>query len=65
MREAADWLCVSRSTLKRMIAQGLLPTIRIGRRRKIPANALSAYVARDLTFPDEVVDTTENVDAGI
>ena len=46
LREAADWLCVSRSTLKRMIAQGLLPTIRIGRRRKIPANALSAYVAK-------------------
>ena len=30
LREAADWLCVSSSTLKRMIAQGLLPTIRIG-----------------------------------
>ena len=65
LREAADWLCVSSSTLKRMITQGLLPTIRIGRRRKIPANALSAYVTKDLTFPDEVVDTTENVEDSI
>jgi hypothetical protein len=45
-----------------MIAKGHLPTIRIGR-RKIPANALSAYVAR-ISFV-KVVDTTENGEVSI
>ena len=46
LRQAADWLCVSISTLKRLIANGELSTIKVGARRKIPANHLAAYVAR-------------------
>jgi excisionase family DNA binding protein len=56
LREAADWLCVSISTLKRLIAKGDLSTIRVGARRKIPASALAAYVARDIILPSQVID---------
>ena len=54
--DAAEWLCVSRSTLKRMITKGEMSTVRVGKRRKIPAGALSAYVARDILLPDQVAD---------
>ena len=56
LREAADWLCVSLSTLKRLIGKGALETLRVGGRRKIPASVLAAYVARDILLPDEVKD---------
>lgn len=46
--EAAEWLCVSRSTVKRLIAKGDLEAIRVGARRKVPASSLSAYVKRDI-----------------
>jgi excisionase family DNA binding protein len=60
MREAAEWLCVSRSTLKRLIAKGELTTIRVGKRRKISANCLSAYVTRDVLLPEAIADTCED-----
>jgi excisionase family DNA binding protein len=59
LREAADWLCVSRSTLKRMIAKGELTAVHVGKRRKIPANVLTVYVTRDVMFPSQVVDNTD------
>jgi excisionase family DNA binding protein len=57
LREAAEWLCISQSTLKRLIANGTLGTLRVGSRRKILASTLAAYVARDILLPDQVQDT--------
>jgi excisionase family DNA binding protein len=59
LREAADWLCVSRSTVKRLVARGDLITIRIGKRPKISADCLAAYVSRDILLPDEVSNSCE------
>jgi excisionase family DNA binding protein len=56
LRESADWLCVSISTVKRLIAKGTLGTVRVGARRKIPASFLAAHVARDILLPDQVQD---------
>jgi excisionase family DNA binding protein len=55
LREAADWLCVSPSTMKRTIAKGYLATVRVGKHRKVPASYLAAYVAKDVLLPDQVV----------
>jgi excisionase family DNA binding protein len=52
-REAADWLCVSLSTLKRMVAKGEFTAIRVGKRRKIPADYLAAYVGKDVLIPED------------
>jgi excisionase family DNA binding protein len=60
LREAADWLCVSLSTLKRTIAKGDLATVQVGKRRKLPASYLAAYVAKDILLPDQVVDFTQD-----
>ena len=60
VREAADWLCVSLSTLQRLVAKGELAAVRVGKRRKIPASCLSAYVARDILLPDQVIDNVES-----
>ncbi len=57
LREAADWLCVSHSTLLRLVAKGELSAVWVGKRRKIPASCLSAYVARDILLPNQVIDT--------
>jgi excisionase family DNA binding protein len=54
--EAADWLSVSVTTLNRLIAKGDLATVRVGKVRKVPANYLAAYVAKDVLLPDQVVD---------
>jgi excisionase family DNA binding protein len=59
LREAADWLCVSRSTLKRLVAKGELSTIRVGKRQKISASCLTAYVTRDVLLPETITDTCE------
>ena len=56
LKEAADWLCVSMSTLKRLISRGEISTLRVGARRKIPANYLAAYIAKDILTPEQVVD---------
>jgi excisionase family DNA binding protein len=60
LREAADWLCVSISTLKRLIAKGDLVTIRVGARRKISASHLAAYVSRDILLPSQVLDLLQS-----
>jgi excisionase family DNA binding protein len=54
LREAAEWLCVSVSTIKRLIANSELPTVRIGKRQKISASTLAAYVSRDVLLPEQV-----------
>jgi len=61
LREAADWLCVSLSTLKRMVARGELLAIRVGKHRKIPASSLAAYVGKDLLIPEENTETTTSI----
>src|SRR6478672_11708484 len=59
LTEAADWLCVSVSTLKRLIAKGYLTTIRVGARQKIAASHLEAYVAKDILLPSQVTDPVQ------
>jgi len=59
-KEAAAWLCVSLSTVKRLIGTGKLETVRIGARRKIPASSLEAYVMRDLLIPHPDAQPVDN-----
>jgi excisionase family DNA binding protein len=59
LREAADWLCVSLSTLKRLIAKGELSTVRIGARQKIPASHLAAYIAKDVLLPSQAATLSQ------
>jgi len=47
LKEASVFLSVSLSTLNRLLARGELVALRIGRRRKIPADNLRAYLTRD------------------
>jgi hypothetical protein len=42
-----------------MIAKGDLATVRVGRLRKIPANYLAAYVARDILLPEQAAETAQ------
>lgn len=44
--EAADQLSVSARVLERLIANGEVETVKIGRRRLVPAEALEDYVSR-------------------
>lgn len=44
LNDAAAWLSVSLATIKRLLARGVLPHVRVGSRRKIPLSALRAYV---------------------
>ena len=60
LREAAEWLCISLSTIKRMVARGTLSTVRIGERNKVPANVLEAYVARDVLIPSQQQQDVDN-----
>ena len=53
--EAAHWLGVSVSTVKRLIRRGELTTVQIGARRKIPNTSLMSYVTRGVMFPDVAV----------
>lgn len=43
-REACDWLGVGRSTLFELIADGSLPSVKIGRARRVPVGSVRAYV---------------------
>jgi excisionase family DNA binding protein len=49
--EAAHWLGVSVSTVKRLIRRGELINVQIGARRKIPNTSLTSYVTRGVMFP--------------
>ena len=54
LREAADWLCVSLSTVKRLLAKGELTSVRIGARQKIPSSELTVYITKDILLPDQI-----------
>lgn len=44
--DAAKWLGVSRRTIERLIADGILPKIKIRSRSVVALSALEAYVRR-------------------
>jgi excisionase family DNA binding protein len=44
--DAAEQLSVSARVLERLIADGEVATVKIGRRRLVPADALTDYVER-------------------
>lgn len=46
VEEAAESLCVGRTTMYALIAAGDVESVRIGRLRRVPAQALEAYVER-------------------
>ena len=46
--EAARFLCVSRSLIYRLINDGVLPTVRICRSRRIPFRAVRELAATNL-----------------
>ena len=60
LKDAAEWLGVSMSTLTRMLRRGTLQAIRIGARRRLPANYLSAYLARDIITPNQIIDIVQS-----
>ncbi len=43
---AADQLSIGRTTMYALIKAGHISTVRIGRLRRVPAEALTAYTAR-------------------
>jgi excisionase family DNA binding protein len=43
--QAADVLAVGRTTIYDLMSKGALPSVRIGRCRRIPAGALEGFVA--------------------
>ena len=43
--DAAVLLSISRATVFRLIASGALPSIKIGKRRLVPNEAIAAFVA--------------------
>ena len=43
--EAAEHLCISRSKVYELLAAGELPSVRIGRTRRIAMSALSEFIA--------------------
>lgn len=44
--EAAEQLSISERVLSRLIADGMVETVKIGRRRLVPDEALSDYIER-------------------
>jgi excisionase family DNA binding protein len=52
--EAARMLRVSRTAIYGLLASGDLPSITIGRRRRIPRGALDSYVARQLAAAEDI-----------
>lgn len=44
--EAAEQLSISERVLGRLIADGVLETVKIGRRRLVPDDALDAYIQK-------------------
>ena len=45
--EAAEVLGISRARLYELLAAGVIPSIRVGRSRRVPADALRAWVASE------------------
>lgn len=44
--DAADQLSISARVLERLISDGAIATVKIGRRRLVPAEALEEYVEK-------------------
>ncbi|GAB3365704.1 hypothetical protein GCM10027360_32500 [Amycolatopsis echigonensis] len=44
VEEAADWLAVSRTTMFALIKDEVVPSVLVGRYRRVPADELAAYV---------------------
>jgi excisionase family DNA binding protein len=44
--EAADLIAVSRARVYQLIAEGVIPSIRLGGSIRVPADALKAWVAQ-------------------
>ncbi|CAN5441369.1 hypothetical protein BH23ACT6_BH23ACT6_26520 [soil metagenome] len=44
--EVADHLCLSRSKVYELLADGSLPSVRIGRNRRITTSALADFVTK-------------------
>ena len=59
LREAANWLCVSLSRVKRLLARGELASVRIGARQKIPSSELTVYISKDILLPDQIKDNQD------
>ncbi len=49
--EAMRFLSISRPTLNRLLAQGILPTVRLVTTRRIPRRALLDFAARSVEKP--------------
>lgn len=46
VEQAADWLAVSRTTMFTLIKEEVVPSVLVGRYRRVPADELTAYVER-------------------
>jgi excisionase family DNA binding protein len=46
VEEAADWLGLSRTKAYELVYRGSLPSVTIGRSRRVPVAALQAFVER-------------------
>lgn len=47
--DAARFLCVSRSLVYKLIARGVLPSVRIGGSRRVPVRAVRELALNNLT----------------
>lgn len=62
VRTVADLLVVSRSTVNRLIADGQLPAIRVGKGRgvlRVAEAAVLAYLERTTTEPENTKETAD------
>jgi excisionase family DNA binding protein len=46
VEEAAHWLSVGRTTMYALIGAGAIDSVKVGRLRRVPADALTGYVSR-------------------
>jgi excisionase family DNA binding protein len=46
IEQAAEWLAVSRTTMFALIRDGVVPSVLIGRYRRVPSSELVAYIER-------------------
>jgi excisionase family DNA binding protein len=46
--EAAELLGISRATMFKLLHEGVIPSLRIGKLRRIPATTLQAWIERQM-----------------
>lgn len=44
--DAASWLAIGKTKVEELVRDGVIETVKIGRRRLVPAEALTDYVER-------------------